>query len=169
MKIKSMVFIFLTMFFLVAGCSTNETVESKIVLPKGIPDFVKVNDFETINWDRKAVEFGDRGIFGNKYKSGVIGEEMKSSNIEKWMWHLWGVNKVELTIVGFNKETRTVHPILFDRDTNNWSWTRSAMGAVNGADSHMPSNVKVPEPGEWAILLYTDGKLFDKLVYEINE
>lgn len=79
---------------MVAGCSTNETVESKIVLPKGIPDFVKVNDFETINWDRKAVEFGDRGIFGNKYKSGVIGEEMKSSNIEKWMWHLWELIKL---------------------------------------------------------------------------
>ncbi|WP_066303826.1 hypothetical protein [Bacillus sp. FJAT-29814] len=61
MKIRSMVFIFLCMSFWVVGCSTTVTVESRIILPKGIPDFVKVNDFETINWDRKAVEFGDRG------------------------------------------------------------------------------------------------------------
>ncbi len=36
-----------------------------------------------------------------------------------------------------------------------------ATGAVNGADSSMPSNVKVPKSRELAFLLYTDKKLFD--------
>jgi hypothetical protein len=42
-------------------------------------------------------------------------------------------------------------------------------GENNGADAHTPSSVNILKAGEWAILLYTDGKLFDILVYEINE
>ena len=166
MKLKSMVFIFLGMLFFVAGCSTNETVESKLTLPEDIPDFVQESDFKTIDWERNAVEFGDRGIIGNENKSGVIGADMPSLNGQKWMWHLWGIENAKntkLTVVGFHKESKTVHPILID------GWTKGLGGANNGADAHTPSSVNIPKAGEWAILLYTDGKLFDKLVYEINE
>ncbi len=79
------------------------------------------------------------------------------------MWHLWGVKNVDLTVVGFHRETGTVHQILID------GWTTDAYGPNNDADAHTPSSVKIPKPGEWAIFLYTDGKLFDKLIYEINE
>ncbi|MFC0274731.1 hypothetical protein ACFFIX_25745 [Metabacillus herbersteinensis] len=163
MKIKSMVFIFLSMLFLVVGCSTNEAVESKLTLPEDTPDFVQESDFRNINWESKAVEFGDKGIIGNENKSGVIGADMPSLNTQKWMWHLWGVKNVELTVVGFHRETGTIHQILID------GWTKDAHTPNNGADAHTPSSVKIPKPGEWAILLYTDGKLFDKLVYKINE
>lgn len=81
------------------------------------------------------------------------------------MWHLWGVDDVDLTIVGFHKETRRVQKIL----VNGFGWTIRAMGPNNGADSHAPSTVKIPEAGECALLLYTDNKLFDILIYEINE
>lgn len=156
----------LLVFFFLVGCSTNETVESKLTLPEDIPDFVQESDFESIDWERKAVEFGDRGIIGNENKSGVIGADMPSLNAQKWMWHLWGIKnstKTALTVVGFHKETGTVHQILTT------GWTIKLGGENNGADAHAPSSVKIPKPGEWAILLYSDGKLFDKLVYEINE
>lgn len=136
-----------------------------MVLPEDIPTFVEEEDFESIDWERKAVEFDDAGIIGNQDKSGVIGADMPSLNGQKWMWHLWGIEPMhsDLTVVGFHKETETVHQIL----TN--GWTTQLGGANNGADAHAPSNVKFPEPGEWAILLYTDENLFDILVYEINE
>lgn len=157
------------MVLVVVACTSKETVYKKIVLPKDIPNFVKESDFEKIDWERKAVKFGDSGIIGNANKSGVIGADMPSLNTQKWMWHIWGMKDVDLTVVGLHRETKTVHPILFDRDKESWYWTNRMMGAVNGADSHMPSSVKVPKSGEWAILLYTDGKLFDKLIFEINE
>ncbi|WP_228548266.1 hypothetical protein [Sporosarcina obsidiansis] len=69
----------------------------------------------------------------------------------------------ELTVVGYHKETGTVHPIFPT------GWTIGLGGENNGADAHTPSTVKIPEAGEWAILLYVDGKLFDTLVYEITE
>jgi hypothetical protein len=33
--------------------------ETPITLPADIPDFVQESDFENIDWERKAVEFGD--------------------------------------------------------------------------------------------------------------
>lgn len=148
-----------SMFFVVTACASN-----KIVLSDNIPDFVQESDFENINWENKAVKFGDDGkIIGNENKSGVIGADMPSLNGQKWMWHLWGVDEAELTVIGLHKKTNTVHQILTD------GWTKHVSGANNGADSHAPSSVKIPKPGEWAILLYTNGEFFDTLIYEINE
>ncbi|MBM7571930.1 DUF4871 domain-containing protein [Aquibacillus albus] len=130
------------------------------------PNFVNEKDFETIDWERKANEFGDNRMTGNKNKSGVIGADMPSLSNQKWMWHLWGIENPQnksLTVVGFHKESETVHQIL----TN--GWTIGLSGPNNGADAHTPSTVKIPDPGEWAILLYINEELFDVLVYEINE
>ncbi|MDM5227385.1 hypothetical protein QUF73_14360 [Cytobacillus sp. NJ13] len=138
--------------------------DAPITLPEDIPDFVQVSDFDTIDWERKAVEFGDRGIIGNENKSGVIGADMPSLNGQKWMWHLWGVEDADLTIVGFHKKSQTVHKVL-----NGMGWTIRAYGPNNGADAHTPSSVKIPKKGEWAILLYVDGELFDHLIFDINE
>ncbi len=165
MKLKFMVFIFLSMILLVVGCSKNETVESELILPENLPYFVDESDFEKIDWDKKAITFDDN-IIGNENKSGVIGADMPSLGGQKWMWHLWGIENPEatkLTVVGLHKETGTVHQIL----TTGWTITLS--GENNGADAHAPSSVKIPMVGEWAILLYTDEKLFDELVYEIHE
>ena len=56
--------------------------EKAVTLPKDLPDFVQESDFKSINWDKKAVEFGERGIIGNKDKSGVIGANMPSLNTQ---------------------------------------------------------------------------------------
>ncbi|MFP3919368.1 hypothetical protein U5N28_16325 [Lysinibacillus telephonicus] len=154
--------IMLGMYLIIAGCAKEQSVS----LPEDIPDFVKVGDFESIDWDQKAVMFGDSGIIGNENKSGVIGAGMPSLNGQKWMWHLWENNDPvgkELTIVGFHKETKSVHPILMT------GWSLQLGGENNGADAHAPSSVQFPEQGEWAILLYVDEKLFDILIYDINE
>lgn len=166
MKIKSIILIFLSMLFLVVGCTEDETFESKLTLSEDIPDFVEVSDFEKIDWDKKAITF-NTNIIGNENKSGVIGADMPSVNInQKWMWHLWGIenpSETKLTVVGFHRETGTVYPILID------GWTIGLGGKNNGADAHTPSSVNIPKAGEWAILLYTDRELFDILIYDINE
>ncbi len=159
---RLLAFIMLGVCLFIVGCTKEQTV----LLSEDIPNYVKESDFNSIDWEQKAVKFGDSGIIGNENKSGVIGADMPSLNGQKWMWHLWGngnpVGK-ELTVVGFHKETETVYPIL----TTDWSLTLG--GENNGADAHAPSSVQIPESGQWAILLYVDGKLFDTLIYEINE
>ncbi|MBP2080128.1 hypothetical protein [Oceanobacillus polygoni] len=165
-RIQLILILFSLLFFMVA-CISDETVKKELTLPENIPAFVKKTDFEAIDWETKAVEFSDRNVIGNENKSGVIGADMPSINIDqKWMWHLWGIENPEatnLTIVGLHKETGTVHQIITT------GWTISLAGENNGADAHTPSSVNIPKEGEWAILLYTDEKLFDTLIYEINE
>ncbi|MED3561736.1 hypothetical protein [Bacillus xiapuensis] len=167
MKRIPILWVLFSILIVLVACSSKETVNEKIkkiVLPKDIPTFVKESDFANIDWDKKAVKFGERSsIFGNENKSGVIGVDMPSLNGQKWMWHLWGVDDADLTVVGFHKELQTVHKILVN------GWTIHVGGPNNGADSHAPSAVKIPKSGEWAILLYTNGKFFDTLVYDIKE
>ncbi|EAZ86689.1 hypothetical protein BB14905_08088 [Bacillus sp. B14905] len=156
-------FVLLCMMLLVAVGCTNE---EKITMPENAPDFLQEKDFASINWNDKAVEFGDRAIIGNANKSGIIGANMPSLSTQKWMWHLWGIEGygiTELTVVGYHRNTKTIQPILVD------GWSIGLGGPANGADAHSSSSVKIPSPGEWAILLYTNGKYFDTLIYDIQE
>ena len=139
-------------------------LEDPVELPEDIPEFVQPSDFEEIDWNRKAVVFNSNMI-GNQNKAGVIGADMPSLQGQKWMWHLWGITSSELTVVGFHRDSQTIHRIL----ENGWNWTTPIGGPVNGADATALSTVKIPQKGEWAILLYDGNQLFDVLVYTINE
>ena len=70
---KRIVFLCIVLLFLV-GCKD----EAKVTIPEDLPEFVQEDDFASVDWDKKAVEFGDRGIIGNADKSGVIGANMPS-------------------------------------------------------------------------------------------
>ncbi|WP_262373532.1 hypothetical protein [Rossellomorea aquimaris] len=145
--------------------SVDEKEEgSPIILPEDIPDFVQKSDFDNINWDRKATEFG-RNMIGNENRSGIIGADMPSLTGQKWMWHLWDTEASELTVVGYHRESGTVQPVL----NNGESWSIPLGGENNGADVHAPSSVTIPERGEWAFVLYGDGKLFDVIVLGIEK
>jgi len=158
-KLTKLFVLFLSLL-IVAGCTNKEEK-----IPDTAPVFIQKSDFQNIDWQKKAVEFGEYGVVGNENKSGVIGADMPSLDRQKWMWHLWDVPpNEELTIVGFHKETQKVYPLLLED-----SWSLILSGPNNGADSHSPSSIKIPQKGEWAILLYIDDKLFDTLIYEINE
>ncbi|WRP05561.1 hypothetical protein U9J35_16810 [Rossellomorea aquimaris] len=137
---------------------------NSVISPEDLPDFVQESDFDKINWNRKATSFG-RNIIGNEHQSGIIGADMPSLTSQKWMWHLWNTQATELTVVGYHRETRTVHPVM----NNGEGWTIPLAGENNGADVHAPSAVTIPERGEWAFLLYTEKELFDVIVWEINE
>src|SRR5690625_4355233 len=145
MKRVQLILILFSMLFVMVACTSGKASQKEIALPENIPEFVTKDHFETINWERKAVEFGDRNVIGNENKSGVIGADSPSINGQKWMWHLWGIDNPEntkLTIVGFHKESRTVHQILID------GWTTILSGPNNNADGHTPSSVKIPKSGE---------------------
>ncbi|MFJ5713256.1 hypothetical protein [Neobacillus sp. NPDC093127] len=148
----------------------------KITLPKDIPSFVKEKDFENIDFNKSVTVFdtGTRNdMVGNKNKIGFIGPDLnsngepdfKANETQKWLWHFWGVNKGDLTIVGYNADTLKITPVLGD------GWSRKngiGGGKIEGADSSMPSHVTFPEAGRWALLVYIDGKLFDTLVMDVK-
>ncbi|CAK6478369.1 hypothetical protein BFRIG_04727 [Peribacillus frigoritolerans] len=170
MKIKSLFAALFLCLFVLSGCTSTQVLEpqnkNKLSLPEDIPNFVTEKDFEKIDWDRTATEF-DTGtsMVGNKNKLGIIGPELKPNEVEKWLWHFWGIDKGELTIVGYNQDTSNIRPVLSD---GSWSRTGVGGGKINGADASLPSNVELPKAGKWALLVYIDGKLFDTLVMDIK-
>ncbi|WP_139368025.1 hypothetical protein [Priestia abyssalis] len=172
MKVKIFFTAFLLCLFVISGCGSSKVQEvpntDKFSLPKDIPSFVTEKDFEKIDWDRTAIQFdtGERNdIFGNKNKLGIIGPELKPKEVEKWLWHFWGIDQGEFTVVGYNEDTSKISPVLSDG-----AWSRNGIGGgkVNKADASMPSNVVLYEAGKWALLVYIDGKLFDILVMDIK-
>lgn len=66
--------------------------------------------------------------------------------------------------MAYHQETSTKEPLLTSGYTRDF-----AGGAMNGADSTMPSNVSLPSSGEWALLVYIDEKLFDTLVISVKD
>ncbi|WP_148359469.1 hypothetical protein [Peribacillus simplex] len=173
MKVKILFTACLFCLFVISGCDSSNVKDvqntNEFSLPKDIPSFVKVKDFEEIDWGRKAIEFdtGERSdMFGNKNKLGIIGPELKPKEVEKWLWHFWGIDSGEFTVVGYNQDTSKISPVLSD---GTWSGNGIGGGKLNGADASNPSNVVLPEAGKWALLVYIDGKLFDTLVTDINQ
>lgn len=137
MKIKSLFVALFLCLFVGSGCTSPKVQEpqnpNKLSLPEDIPNFVTVKDFEKIDWDRTATEFGtgtSSDIVGNKNKLGIIGPELKPNKVEKWLWHFWGIDKGKLTIVGYNQDTSNISPVLSD---GVWSRTGVGGGKINGA------------------------------------
>lgn len=168
MKIKSLLIALFICLFVVSGCTSTTVNPNKISLPEDIPNFVTEKDFQKIDWDRTAAAFdtGTRSdMVGNKNKLGIIGPELKPNEVEKWLWHFWGIDQGEFTLVGYNQDTFTINPVLSD---GSWSGTSIGGGEMNGTDASLPSNVELPKAGKWALLVYIDDQLFDTLVMDIK-
>ncbi|MED2974252.1 DUF4871 domain-containing protein [Fictibacillus sp. B-59209] len=175
---KRSIFFFILIIVILMGCSSveiskKEEVYKETALPLEISNTVKESDIKRIEWNKTASTFntGTRSdMFGNKMKLGIIGPELKTGKIDKWMWHFWGIKEGKLTIVRYNKKSSIVKPVLYDVSSKKYYWTRDGLGSeVNGADSHIPSNVLLNESGKWAFLVYIDDKLFDILVMDIKQ
>ncbi|OXM14856.1 hypothetical protein [Paenibacillus herberti] len=41
-------------------------------------------------------------------------------------------------------------------------------GPINGADKHVSTSVRLPEPGIWRLMPYVDGKLIDSIVIKVT-
>ncbi|MGE7183888.1 hypothetical protein ACQKKK_07710 [Peribacillus sp. NPDC006672] len=172
MNMKKGFVLLLMCLLVISGCTSTKVQEPKNLPHKNLsddmPGFVTEKDFDKVDWDRVAAEFEtDTGsdMVGNEKKVGIMGPELKPNKIEKWLWHFWGIDKGEVTLVGYHHDTKDISPV-FSKGV--WTWNGFAGGKINGADASFPSNVVLPKAGKWAILIYIDGELFDTLVLDIK-
>lgn len=170
MKIGFLPAIILICMAFVSGCQSSSVqapMNQSITLPHDIPDFVDKKDFENINWGQEAAEFntGTRAdMVGNQKKTSVIGSFL-ANGPQKWLWHFWGAEDGELTVVGLPENSFEVQPI-FQND----AWTMGSIGgSVNGADASLPSTVEFQQAGTWALLVYLDAELFDTIVVDVKK
>ncbi|MDM5190698.1 DUF4871 domain-containing protein [Bacillus sp. DX4.1] len=176
--IKSIVLLIGTLLIL-NGCSDNQKVEvkeSQTVMKRGLPadtpTYITEKNFKNIDWDKTVTTFntGETEVNGNKTKLGFIGPDLKVNQVEKWLWHFWGIKNGKVTVVGFHKDTKAIQKVFFDSDSRATQWSHGTLGgATNGADATMPSNVILPKADQWATLVYINEKLFDTLVIDVKE
>ncbi|MFE1243463.1 DUF4871 domain-containing protein [Fictibacillus sp. NPDC058756] len=168
MKLKYLIIFCLALYLI--GCSSDNKVKD-FTLPNDIPNFVKENDLKGIDWEQKATFFSTETgtkILGNKMKLGLLGPEFKVNTEGKWMWHFWGVQNGDVTVVGYNKDN-SIKPVFYDVESKDFFWTKDGiMGEVNGADAHLPSNMLFEKSGKWALLVYINNELFDTLILELK-
>lgn len=176
---NKLLFCFIFVLVFITGCNVlnEESKKSEvsvdgptISMPEGIPSFVADRDFKEIDWNRTATEFDTgtgKDMFGYKDKIGIIGQEFKADQVEKWMWHIWlkDTDKAEMTVVGYHQDSSKIIPVFSDG-----AWSKEIIGGVkvNDADLSTPSNVILPDNGKWAFLVYLDGKWFDTMIIDFK-
>ncbi|WP_285767165.1 hypothetical protein [Peribacillus sp. SI8-4] len=155
-----------------SGCTAVNNQES-LPSPKqnpvyDPPAFVTEEDVEEVDWDRQAAAFQtdtSSGWTGNEKKVAIIGPELKTNQIEKWLWHFWGIDKGQLSLAGYHERSKEISPVFSE---GVWSSNGIGGGKINGADASLPAHVTLPKAGKWTKLVYIDGQLFDTLVVEVN-
>jgi Domain of unknown function (DUF4871) len=108
-------------------------------------------------------------MLGKPQKVGIIYEPFESGKTKKYMWHFWGNNipSGKLTVLGLKEGTKTVKPVLELDGYLVWA-SRELGGANNGADAHIPSNLKVNGPGKWKLFIFIGETYIDYIVIDVR-
>ncbi|MFE7064503.1 hypothetical protein ACFVAD_20420 [Sutcliffiella sp. NPDC057660] len=115
---------------------------------------------KTSNEDELVFLIGDNGKFGiAEYGPFISGQD------QKYMWHFWGDKKTFLKpfkVIGVSERTGERKEL--------FSLPASTMLAPNnGADHHLPSTLKLSEPGLWKLEAYFGEELFGTITVKSLE
>ncbi|PZD97247.1 hypothetical protein DNH61_02480 [Paenibacillus sambharensis] len=129
--------------------------------------------------DKLSPVFYSNGIalIGVEGTIGILGPEFIANKVNKYMWHFWGTSD-ELALRPFRVEAinlnteQKVKALVENGGTPQeelvWEYD-SIAGPNNGADAHVPSNLKLPLAGIWQLDAYLGGKHKGSIVVEVNE
>ncbi|OIK14279.1 DUF4871 domain-containing protein [Bacillus sp. MUM 13] len=149
----------------VENASVN-TLENDEMTP---PIEVDEKIIQEIDWEvSETFEAGNYTMRGIPNKVGFIDAPLIENKGNKYMWHFWGeLPDGELTLIGIKKDSEKLVPVLTQENQHVWTYSSPA-GPNNGADAHLPSNMRLPESGKWALLIYLGDKYFDNIIVNVK-
>ncbi|MDQ0481796.1 DUF4871 domain-containing protein [Guptibacillus hwajinpoensis] len=171
------------MLSLLFGCNdSNEAeessnnslpVDSSMADEKGPPVDVDRKLIQNIDWEvSETFNSGSFVMRGLPEKVAFIDEPFKENIGNKYMWHFWGdIPDGKLTVLAIKEGSNEIVPALIvsSYEDERYVWTSiSPAGPNNGADAHLPSNMKLNEKGKWALLVYLGENHVDNIVVEVN-
>ncbi|ATO36311.1 DUF4871 domain-containing protein [Geobacillus thermodenitrificans] len=167
----------MVILFSLSACSIWEKNERQVHSPPStvsdiekLPIKIDQNIIERINWEVSPVfQSGNCLMRGVPNKVGFIDAPFTANQGNKYMWHFWGdsIPEGKLTIVAVKKGSNDVAPALTVDGKS--VWTTSVPGSPNnGADAHIPSNMKLRESGTWALLIYLGNTYWDYVVIDVH-
>jgi len=167
----------IALLFSLSACSIWETNEKQVHSPPfAVSDMekppIKIDQhiIERIHWEVSPVfPSGNDQMRGVPNKVGFIDAPFKANQDNKYMWHFWGdsIPEGKLTIVAVKKGSHKLAPALTVDGKSVWT-TGVPGGPNNGADAHIPSNIKLREPGTWALLVFLGNTYWDYVVIDVH-
>lgn len=172
----------IVILFSLSACSIKDEEKKQAQNPESTTSVKDMSDIEkvpvkinqkiinNINWEVSPVfQSGNYKMRGVPNKVGFIDAPFIANKDSKYMWHFWGdsIPEGELTIVAVKKGSNDIAPALTLDGKNVWT-TRVPGGPNNGADAHIPSNMRLREPGKWALLVYLGKTYWDYVVIDVK-
>lgn len=146
-KIRLILILF-SMFFVMVGCKSEETVKEE-----------KWEDNSPIFTN----EIGD--MFGKEGSIGIIGSKTVTENGQKWMWHFWGTEDIsnkEWEVKAFKQgEEHGINPITFKDE--------HLIPRGEEINGHARSAVMFTSSGLWKLKVYIGDKFFDEIIVDITQ
>jgi hypothetical protein len=147
--------IFICCFIFIIGCeSTKEVFNPSPEFMSGVQKMV--------------------GIEGN---IGILGPDFIADKGNKYMWHFWGTKeeldqkpfRVEAINLKTNEKVKAL-VIVQDNNTQEMVWEYDTLpgGPNNGADAHIPSNLKLSTSGLWRLDAYLGGNLKGSIIIDVK-
>ncbi|WLR46446.1 DUF4871 domain-containing protein [Halobacillus litoralis] len=121
------------------------------------------NEEATVSTKAEEFEVGSYTMRGIPDRVAFIDAPWVEGEAQKYMWHFWG-SEDELT--GPFKVTGTQ---MKTGETVTVFEAREIAGPVNGADASLPSNMSLPESGEWKLETSMDGEAFGTILVHVKE
>ncbi len=148
MKVRPILFI--TAILFLSGCADESDAQ--------------IDEFE-LSPSFAVSETDEREMVGVEGSVGLLFGDFAAGEPSKQMWHFWGddlQNKL-LTVKAFHQETDTeINPFVREEE-------HRLSGPNNGADYHLPSLLKLTEPGIWKMDIYLNEEYYDSIVVDVIE
>jgi hypothetical protein len=122
-------------------------------------------------------ESGQYKMIGIKGNIGILGPDFIANKGNKYMWHFWGskdeINKSPFRVEAINLKTKQKTKALVantgtPQEELVWEYNSTPAGPNNGADAHLPSNLKISSIGLWRLDAYLGGKLKGSIVIDVK-
>ncbi|MGR9049569.1 hypothetical protein ACQ4XT_13170 [Halobacillus faecis] len=121
------------------------------------------NEETEVSTKTEEFEAGSYTMRGIPDRVAFIDAPWVEDEAQKYMWHFWG-NEDELTgpfkVSGTHMKTGETVTVFEAAEI---------AGPVNGADASLPSNMVLPESGDWKLETSMDGEAFGTILVHVKE
>lgn len=118
----------------------------------------------------------DKAMIGIEGQIGIVGPEFVAGRVGKYMWHFWGsddkLGQSPFRVEAVRLDTGERSMVLIEdggtpQEKLVWEYDQMPGGPNNGADAHIPSNLKLPSAGRWQLDASLGGEKVGAIVVNV--
>ncbi|PLT27508.1 DUF4871 domain-containing protein [Peribacillus deserti] len=107
-----------------------------------------------------------------KRKIGILSNPWEAGVTSKYMWHFIGeqIPSGKLSVIAVKKDTNEISKALVIPDTEQQEWVLSRTNVGSAVNNHtdVPSGMKLPTSGMWALNAYINEELYGQIIVDVK-